>query len=269
MEDVLFVASKVFWFVVQPGNLLAFLIIFCTGFGIVRSRSRWLVRANLLLLGLTSALTFLPIGSWIEGPLEQRFPPAVLQESAPGPAGVIVLGGVIDPIATTASGMPSVGGGAERVLEMLYLARLYPAVPVIYTGGSGRLTNTEHREADAARLLVERIGIDPGRFIFESNARNTFENAARVAELYPPKPGDTWILVTSAAHMPRSVGVFRRAGFKVIAYPVDFKIKKDETYSLRFDLTGGLSGVSSALREWIGLLAYRLMGRTSELFPAP
>ncbi|MEQ9199954.1 MAG: YdcF family protein, partial [Rhodospirillales bacterium] len=114
----------------------------------------------------TACLTFLPVGDWIEGPLEQRFPPAVLPETLPGPTGVIVLGGVIDPIATTTSGMPSIGGGAERVIEMLYLARRYPDIPVIYTGGSGRLTDTEHREADAARLLIERIGLDPARFVF-------------------------------------------------------------------------------------------------------
>mgnify|MGYP003627169423 FL=1 len=269
MEDVFFIASKLFWFVAQPGNLLAFLVIFCASFGIVRSRSRWLSRANVILLGFTASLTFLPIGDWIESPLEQRFQPALLQENSQRPAGVIVLGGVIDPIATTTSGMPSVGGGAERVLEMLYLARLYPDTPVIYTGGSGRLTDTEHREADAARLLIERIGLDSTRFVFESSARNTFENATRVAELYPPKPEDNWILVTSAAHMPRSVGVFRRVGFKVIPYPVDYKSKYGKGFSFRFDLAGGLSGVSSALKEWIGLLVYRLMGRTNELFPSP
>ncbi len=88
--------------------------------------------------------------------------------------------------------------------------------------------------------------------------------------LLSPERGDRFLLVTSAAHMPRSMGIFRRAGFDVVAYPTDFRINPDRGF---IDLSGsypaGLKRLDEAAREWFGLVAYRILGRTDELFPGP
>jgi uncharacterized SAM-binding protein YcdF (DUF218 family) len=268
MEDILFVASKVFWGLVQPSNMIALLSIVVPVLVLAKVGRRVLRFLSATLLVLVVALAVLPVGNWLLAPLEHRFPAAV-PDSTDKLAGIIVLGGVIDPVKSAKSGMPAIGSGAERITEMLYLANRFPDVPVIFSGGSGRLSDTDYKEGDAARRLVERIGLDPSRFDFESEARNTVENAIYVGKIHPPEPGKVWLLVTSAFHMPRSVGVFRRVGFNVAAYPVDIGTVKGAGFSLGFDLIGGVARATTAIKEWIGLFVYRVLGRTDSWFPAP
>ena len=85
-----------------------------------------------------------------------------------------------------------------------------------------------------------------------------------------PKSGERWLLVTSGYHMPRSIGAFRKAGFDVEAYPVDYRTGGPGDLLVPFgDVSGGLSRTDTAAREWIGLLMYRLSGQSSALFPGP
>lgn len=268
LSDFLFVLSKVFWFLVQPSNLLAIMALPITFAGARLMRGRFWRIANAVLFIFVLAFAVLPLSDWLTRPLEQRFAATDI-DAVKQPSGIIVLGGVIDPVATSKSGMPAIGGGAERFLEMLYLARRFPDLPVVYSGGSGNVLETTYREADAARILIERIGLDSGRFIFESDARNTFENAVNVSSIFPPRADQQWLLVTSAMHMPRSIGVFRKAGFNVIPYPVDFRAEEGGPSWFDLDLFGEIFGVSAALKEWIGLLAYRLLGRSDSWFPSP
>ena len=85
-----------------------------------------------------------------------------------------------------------------------------------------------------------------------------------------PKPGERWLLVTSAYHMPRSIGLFRKAGFAVEAYPVDWKVgKKDDLFKYYVVSSDGLHLVNTGVREWLGLIAYRVSGGTDALLPGP
>ncbi|MBT6428809.1 MAG: YdcF family protein, partial [Rhodospirillaceae bacterium] len=108
-----------------------------------------------------------------------------------------------------------------------------------------------------------------GRVTFESESRNTLENAQFSYRLMKPTVRERWVLVTSASHMPRAMGVFRKAGWQPVAYPVDFHTLKDYAWGPGFNLVGGLSGLSHGLYEWLGLVSYRLLGRTDDIFPAP
>jgi uncharacterized SAM-binding protein YcdF (DUF218 family) len=105
--------------------------------------------------------------------------------------------------------------------------------------------------------------------IFEDRARNTYENAVLSKQLVAPAPGERWLLVTSAAHMPRSVGVFRKVGWPVIPYPVDYNTTGDLEVMVAPDAAGRWSTFDQAVKAWIGLLAYWLSGRSSAPFPAP
>lgn len=150
------------------------------------------------------------------------------------------------------------------------LARRYPNARIVFTGGNANLISTEAKEADYSAPILENLGIARERLIVERNSRNTYENAMFTKELVVPKPGERWLLVTSAFHMPRSVGIFRKAGFDVEAYPVDWRMGGREDL-LTFTNMGidGIMRTDIAVREWIGLVAYRLMGRTGELLPGP
>jgi uncharacterized SAM-binding protein YcdF (DUF218 family) len=113
------------------------------------------------------------------------------------------------------------------------------------------------------------MGLDTGRIVFEDRSRNTWENARYSYDLVKPQPGERWLLVTSAKHMPRSVGVFRKVGWPVIAYPADYLTGRDGPLMPGFGFLAGLDGLEKGTREWTGLIAYRLLGRTDTLFPSP
>ena len=82
-------------------------------------------------------------------------------------------------------------------------------------------------EAAATRGCSSRDGLDARRILVETRSRNTYENAVYSKELAQPQPGQIWLLVTSANHMPRAVGCFRAVGFDVIPYPVDYDTGPD------------------------------------------
>ena len=117
---------------------------------------------------------------------------------------------------------------------------------------------------------VRGLGIASSRLLMERGSRNTLENAEFSKAIVNPKPGERWLMVTSAFHMPRAVGLFRKAGFEVEAYPVDWKVGKGNDIFTFSNLAGdGLGRADTAVREWMGLIAYRLAGRTDALLPGP
>ena len=148
--------------------------------------------------------------------------------------------------------------------------KAYPEAKVLITGGSGRLTRTQFREAHDMAAVLSILGIERDRLIIESEARNTRENAVLAKRLADPRPGETWLLVTSAFHMPRAVGCFRRIDWPIIPFPVDYRTEGQPAWwPPRLDLVGGLGSLGLAVHEWVGLAAYRLTDRTDALFPGP
>src|SRR5581483_10695020 len=260
-----FVASKVFWWFANPGNVL--LALLCLGLlALWLGRRRiglWLV-ALVTAAGL--AVTLLPVGSWLLLPLENRFaPPARLPEHIDG---IVVLGGSINPVLSAARHQPVLTDSAERLVAFVALARLHPEAKLVFTGGSASVMDTVDREADVARTVFAGLGLDTRAIVFERDSRNTYENAVFSKREVEPKPGETWVLITSAYHMPRSVGCFHAQGWRVIPYPVDYGTMPAGNPP-SFSFLGGLDDVQWALREWIGLAFYYMAGRTDRLFPGP
>ncbi len=263
---MIFTLSKVLWAITSPGNLLILgLLGGAAGAISPWPRLRKLARGGLgVLLAALLAITVLPVGDWLNSPLERRFPPP---RALPGQVdGVIVLGGMINLEISAARGRPELDQAADRLTAFVALARKYPEAKLVFTGGSGSLADSEHREADFAQDALRDLGVELARVLFERNSRNTHENALFTYVRVAPRPEEFWLLITSASHMPRAVGVFRRVGWQVTPYPVDYYT---DGGSLRFDFQWGLEVFSTALREWIGLTAYRLLGWTDRLFPAP
>lgn len=261
-----FIASKVLWFVAAPATLLMLGAI--AGAWLV-PRGAGLGRA--LALACSGALLLVsvaPIGALLIEPLEDRFPPP--PADMPAPYGIVVLGGAIDDDASAARGQTTFDEGAARLTEAVVLARRYPQARLVYTGGSASLVNSHSREAAEARKLFVALGVDPARIEIEDKSRNTDENARFTAALVHPQPDQTWLVVTSAFHMPRSMGLFRKAGFAARAYPVDYRsLHGLRDWRLNLDPVRGLRLLDLAVHEWIGLAAYRASGRIVDLFPAP
>jgi uncharacterized SAM-binding protein YcdF (DUF218 family) len=261
-----FVVSKILWFLANPLNLLLIValagLIFATGARVRRARRVALTAAILLIV---IALT--PVGAWLIEPLEDRFPPPPQDIAAPH--GIIVLGGAIDNEMGRARGQVSLVDGAERLTEAVSLARRFPNSLVVYAGGDDSLTATRTTEAGDAGKLLEAMGVDRARMVLEDRSRNTDENARFTRDIVRPEPNQVWLLVTSAWHMPRSMGLFRKAGFNVVAYPVDYRSRGDWADWRAEESTRRIRSFNLAVHEWIGLLAYRLSGRTDDLFPGP
>ena len=168
-------------------------------------------------------------------------------------------------------GAHALNEAGERFTEALGLARRYPKAKVVFTGGAIEIIGSPKIGADAARAIFRDLGLVQGeQLLLEPKARDTWENAVLTKALVQPKPGERWLLVTSAWHMPRAVGVFRTAGFAVEPWPVDYRTGGPSDALRPFEAPAdGLKRLDTAMREWIGLISYRASGRTDALFPGP
>jgi uncharacterized SAM-binding protein YcdF (DUF218 family) len=260
-----FVISKVLWYFASPLHLL----LICLAFGLFFAPRRiWGRRlAIVAAIGLL-LMVFSPLGALMLRPLEDRFP-SRSPIMAP-PKGIIVLGGAVEERIAFSRGQTSMNEAAERMTAAAALARLYPQALLVFSGGSGALIHDSVKEADVAHQLWSELGVPEGQMIFEDASRNTFENAAYTQKLVHPQKDELWLLITSAHHMPRSIGIFRALGMDLVAFPVDYRTHgTSEDFRPPADGARAIQTVETAVREWIGLVAYRLSGKTESLFPAP
>ena len=229
------------------------------------SLGRRLMVVSVLMLAVCG---FSPLGSWLLYPLESRFPPWDAARGAPD--GIIILGGSIDADLSVAHGGAVVRSEADRIIAAAVLARQYPNARILFTGGSANLLSNDAKEADYAGALFESLGVAKARLTMERRSRNTQENVDFSKAMVAPKSGERWLLVTSAFHMPRSVGLFRKAGFAVEPYPVNWRVGGKSDLLAFFPVADdGLGRTEIALREWMGLIAYRASGKIDELLPGP
>ncbi|MGE0699417.1 MAG: YdcF family protein, partial [Hyphomicrobiaceae bacterium] len=253
---MLFALSKILGFLALPSTLLWLMLIA----GLARARSYRALRARsgrrlaalaatfMLVAGLT------PLASWLLVPLENRFPVLSVAEGSRDYAGIIVLGGGEDGRASVLRGQLNINEAGDRITEGVVLARRLPEAKLVFTGGVGTLIKDEPGGAAAVGAYWRAAGVAEERIVIESRSRNTVENAVLTRALLSPKPDERFLLVTSAAHMPRSVGVFRKAGFDVVAYPVDYRTNfPDDALEPFGSIPAGLKRLDEAAKEWIGL----------------
>src|SRR5580704_10455140 len=201
-----FTLSKTLGFFTWPSNFLISigvvgLILLCTRW---RRLGSWLVVTSLVLVVLAG---YSPLGNVLILPLEQRFPPWDPSHGAPD--GIVVLGGAVSPAISAARGAVALNESAERITVAVELARRYPNARIIFSGGNAAFIGKGGVEAAFAIQEFEALGIPHERITAEEQSRNTVENAVFSQLLAQPKPGEHWLLITSAYHMPRAIGVFR------------------------------------------------------------
>lgn len=261
-----FVLSKVFWLVAQPLSLVLLLVL--AALVLVWLHRRRSAMAALVLAGMMIGLLgYTSLGYLLIRPLEDRFAvPATPPESA---SAIIMLGGATNSHVSAARSTVAMNDAGERLTTTLWLANRYPEASIVLSGGGGALEESSESEAETAQRFFLAHGISPDRLVLEGHSRNTIENAANTRRLLEEGGGEI-ILVTSAFHMPRSMGLFRAQGVPVIAWPTDYR--STGTEFVEPDLANparNFETASMAIREWIGLLIYRLTGQIEEAFPAP
>lgn len=261
----MFLASKLFWLLAQPLSLVFVLLVMSFLFAAAGFR-----RLYRFLSGLAATLLFLTLftstGAVLLQGLENRIPrPASL------PAGlscIIILGGAFENEVVAKRGGIELNQAADRFVEGLKLAQSYPAARILVSGGDGSFSGTYDGDAQTSETFFSTFGIAPERLIREDQSRTTLENAANTKELLEENGLSNCALITSAFHMPRSVGLFRKLGIAVTPWPVDYRTSGDAALRPDFSqpsLNAQLT--TTAMREWTGLAAYFISGRTHVLFP--
>jgi uncharacterized SAM-binding protein YcdF (DUF218 family) len=263
------------WSLASPSQLLlaitmvGTLVVLFTS-GTAGPPTRWArIGRRLTLTGGIGLLLFglLPTSHYLAHALESRIP---IAGQLPGDvAGIILLSGAERPAASAAYGEPQLGTHATRYIAVLRLAERYPKARFVYTGGSRTDPNKGPlgTQSAVAVEILGSVGLDPARVIYESESRDSCDHPRNVRKLVEPQPGENWVVVTSAMHMPRVMACFEAAGWgDVIPHPTDFKVSPGWGAGT-FQVADNLALLDAAAHEWVGLVYYRLSGRTRDLLP--
>ena len=260
MDTLFFIASKLVGALIRVDTWM----IIAVGLIALATLLKWQGLARLMsLVTLVAmlAIAILPLGDPLLQIAERTYPadPALSQVD-----GIIVLGGGEDADGTAYWQQTQLGEGAERLTTALALARRFPQARVLFTGGSGRLRHlggSSTPEAGAAAQFFVAQGLAPDRLLLEGASRNTAENARLSLALAQPQDGETWLLVTSAFHMPRAMRSFASAGWVgLVPYPVDYRTRGFMD-GIGWNLSGNLNVLNTAVKEIVGQMAYALTGR--------
>ena len=261
-----FYLSKIFWFFIQPLNLAIFLLLAGLLAALI-GRRRLAATGSVFAFLILALSAWTSLGAMMLNPLEERFPKPPLPQKVDG---IVVLGGGFEGAINLVRGGYELNSGGDRMVETAILARRFPEAKVVISGGTGELFIEGEGDAATAPRLLGALGVNADRLVLENKSRNTYENAVFTKALVTPKPDETWLLVTSAFHMPRSKALFDKAGFQTVPWPVDYRTSGKESLGLfRDNAPDSLQTTTMAIREWIGLAAYWLSGRIDQLFPGP
>ena len=260
MDTVFFIASKLIGALLRPDTwmiiALAVLVL-----AVALHRRQLAISLGSILLGSMVVLAVLPLGDLLLQPIERTYPaePGLDQVD-----GIIILGGAEDARASAYWGQMQLNAGGERYTAALELAQRFPEARLLFTGGSGALRDLggpEVSEGAMAERFFLGLGVAPERLLIEDRSRNTAENARLSLALAYPDPNESWVLVTSAFHMPRAMQSFEAAGWAdVTPWPVDYRTAAFMD-RIGWNLTRNLQVLNIAIREQVGQLAYRVSGR--------
>lgn len=260
MDTLFFVASKLVGALIRPDTwiVLAFgLILLALLLGRRRLAFWTALTAFLAVLGLA----ILPVADPLLRPIERIYP---VRPELSRVDGIIVLGGGEDNRATAFWQEVQLNEGAERYTAALELARRFPQARLMFTGGSGALRDLNQiglSEAAIAGRFFREQGIAEARLLLEGRSRNTAENARLGLALADPATDETWVLITSAFHMPRAMRSFQSAGWTgLVPWPVDYRSGRFSD-GIGWRLTEHMRDLNTAIRAHVGQLAYRLTGR--------
>ena len=249
--EMFFIASKLFWLVFAPSHFLALLtvaaaILLQTKYDRIGRRLAAAAAVLFVVIGI------FPTGIWLARPLEDR----ITRPNWPSHVdGVLVLGGGLGTPILYSRRVPARALSEARLVSAYELARRYPNARIVFSSGSGSISDV-FGDAPAAWYIFRQMGLNPKRLTLEGRSRNTWENIVFSRKIAQPRPGEVWVLATSAIHMPRAMRVAERAHWKMIPWPTDYLTTPDGFGNV-FTIPGNLEATDNAIHEWIGLLAYR------------
>ena len=258
-----FYLSKILWLILNPFNFFIFITLLSIFLYFVKLRrlSFIIFLINFVFITLIS---FLPIGSYLIYNIEKEYhsyikPPEKVD-------GILILGGVTNALLYNEYYQISLNGSSERLVESVFIIKKFDKAKVIFSGGSGLVNRPDLDHAQVAKSFYKKIGIETNKIIFEDESRNTYENIIYSKKIANPKINENWLLITSASHMKRALLIADKNNWKLIPYPVDFKNIKNFKLIPNLELLKNLNSFQQGTHEWLGLISYYLMGRTTKVF---
>ena len=250
-----FYLSKILWLILNPFNIFIFvnIIIIFLYFITLKRVGIFIFIINFIFL---LSITIFPIGNLLIHKIEKEYH---LRNIAPNNLdGVLILGGATSYFLYKEFNQVSVNGSAERLIESVKIIKEFKNSIIIFSGGLGH--------AESAKFFYKKMGINTDRIIFEKKSRNTYENIIFSKDIANPKNNEKWLLITSASHMKRAIQIGLKNDWDFIPYAVDFKTRKKFKFKPSFNFLLNLNSFHHASHEWLGLISYYFMGRTSKIF---
>lgn len=260
---MIFFLSKILWEIFNPFNLVIFLFIL----GIILNFINYSIISKIFFsmsLLLILLIGFFPSGAYLIYLLEKDYTPitSLPQEID----GILILGGATIPSLTQDHNQVALNGSAERITESINLMKKYPNTKIIFAGGSGSISLPKLSHSAVAKKLYNNLGLDTNNIFFDYESRNTFENILFAKKKFKNISNEKWIVVTSAMHLNRALNISEKMGLKFIPYPTDYKHPKKFIFKIEINLIDNFNQFQIASREWVGLIYYYLIGRTSKVY---
>lgn len=247
------------WWFLQPGNIILLLVLLACLVLLLRWRG---LATFLLFTALVVAMlpTVFGASDWLGWQLESRVQKP--EELPPQVDGIIVLGGSIEWQISQEQGQLNLNAAAERMVAGTALARRYPQAHLVLTGVYRETVPLEFRAQPAAQSMFSGPEFAGRQVTFIGEARSTYEEGLLALETVAPRPGETWLLVTSAMHMPRALAVFNTLGWSVTPWPVDYRAPREpRLLNLNMNFSDRLAHFDAVVREWAALIIYQRTGR--------
>ena len=255
----MFLAAKILEFATQP-LAWAMLLLFA-GLVLIKPWQKAGVRL------CKAALVVLVLSGWqlpadfLLRRLENQSPPPSANLDLHRYEGIVLLGGALeDSDLWHVPGRIALKSSGERMIVPVALMQRNPKLKLLFTGGEGNWSQDRMTESDRAKIFFDLLGVDASRVLYEAQSTTTYENAVLSAKVPGVDIQKPWLLLTTAAHMPRSLAVFRKAGWNATPYSVDYRTAESTPWN-HYSLRGGAEKWHYALHEIIGYWMYRATGR--------
>ena len=259
---MVFYLSKIIWIVLNPFNLIIFLFLFATiaNFFKYKKIFKYIFYPTLIFF-LT--ISFFPIGKYLIYIIEKEYhnPPDI----PPDVDGILILGGATNPLLSEQFNKTNFNDSADRLIHSIPLIKKNKKAKIIFSGGSGFINRPELDHAKHVKKFFISMNLNTDEIFFENKSKNTYENILFSKKIVAPKKNEKWIVVTSAFHMNRAIFIAEKYNWELTPYAVDFTQSKKLFLRPNLNLLGNINTLQHGSHEWIGLIAYYLMGRTSRI----